>query len=241
MNNLENKKRDHFPYWCMIMFTIIYIIFPPIYYQFKKFMRIKSPLQLKDYYIMILVLIFVITGGYQLYFWCQDAYIGEVHTIQESAIDKYIPKIDLAIYIYSFIYYLGIGLVIITIKSYEQFTNILFIGLLLLILHAIFFILLPTKLPESSRNDDNKPPMMELSQRYDKIGNAYPSMHVSIAILVFFLIKPVFGNIALLFPIFIIVSCLMTKQHFFADCMGGAIYGVIFVYLINRFYPYKVF
>lgn len=231
----------HFPYWAIIIIIILYLILPPLYYLLKLYFNPSSRLTLIDYYVMSLIIIFIVVGGYQLYLWCQKAYIGHATEIVESQIDKYIPIIPNAIYIYNFLYYLGFGLCIISLSSYKHFVNILAVGLGLLFIHALIFLFYQTKLPQHTRNGNHQNRFIELTQNIDQPYNAFPSAHVSISILIYFIIRGTLGDLTVLFPILITASCLLTKQHFFIDCIGGVLIGILYCYTITHLYPYKVF
>lgn len=225
----------------MALIVTTYVVMPPFYYLLKILFNPKTPLQLRDYYIMCLLLIFLVTGGYQLYFWSQKAYIGQVSEIQETWLDTIIPKWIPAVYVYNFLYYIGFGLVVVSFTSYAQFVHAIVAGIGLLLTHVILFVLFPTKLPDTSRSQDTPNKYLQLTQKYDSLHNAFPSAHVSISILVYFLVRGVFGEWALLFPILITLSCLLTKQHYVIDCLGGALLGISYCYAFQQLYPYRVF
>ncbi len=241
-----SKQTDNmstfFPYWAMLMIIAFYIVLPPLYFATKERLNKTSPLTLTDYYVMCFIMLFLVTGGYQLYFWCQKAHLGEAKEVQKTKIDHVIPKVPEAIYLYNFLYYIGFGLCVVSIMSYQHFVHLLVVGLGLLCFHAIFFLFYPTKLPSDTRHSsDATNPFMRLTQSIDQVYNAFPSAHVSIAILIYFVTRGVFGPIALLFPVLITLSCLLTKQHFVVDCGGGVLIAIIYIALVRKLYPYDVF
>jgi len=62
-----------------------------------------------------------------------------------------------------------------------------------------------------------------------------------LSILVYFITRGVFGEAAILFPIAITLSCLLTKQHYVVDCIGGALLGLSYCLFITALYPHPVF
>jgi|APGre2960657373_1045057.scaffolds.fasta_scaffold79534_2 hypothetical protein len=246
MTTQDRKVPGHFPYWAMIMIIAFYAVLPPLYYALKQQFQQAVSFTLFDYYVMSFIMLFITTGGYQLYFWCQKAYIGEAIEIRETRLDSFIPKIPSAIYVYNLLYYIGFGLCIVSIVSYKHFAHVLAVGLGLLCFHALFFTFIPTKLPATSRekqneNEQKENAFIELTQSIDDVYNAFPSAHVSLSILIFYLTRATFGPITILFPMLITASCLLTKQHFVIDCAGGVVYAIIYIALVNAFYPFKVF
>ena len=223
------ELEEIFPLWGILLIVMSYLIMPPIYYLLR-----QNNFTLKEYYILSLIIVFVTLGGYQLYFYPQNYHKDNnniVH-IPETIIDKYIPKLSWSVYIYNFIYYLGFGALLIFIKSYKEFVNLCFNALLLLISLVIFFMLLPTMLPNHSRNKNENNSFLKLAQSCDKLSNAFPSAHVAISVFIAYKLKKNIGNYAYIFPLLIFTTCLTTKQHFCIDCIGGAVWGYIFSYFM---------
>jgi len=238
---MVEKERNHFPYWAMLMLLTFYILLPPLYYILKQHFNKSTKFTLLDYYVMSFIMLFITTGGYQLYFWCQKAYIGKAIEIHETRLDNLIPKVPSAIYVYNLLYYIGFGLCIVSIVSYEHFVHVLVIGLGLLCVHALFFTFLPTKLPATSREQQKENAFIELTQSIDEVYNAFPSAHVSLSVVIYYLTRATFGPIAIMFPILITSSCLLTKQHFLIDCAGGLVLAICYIALVNYAYPFNVF
>ena len=218
-------KYEIFPLWGILFIIITYLIMPPIYYLLR-----QNKFTLKDYYILSFMIVFLTIGGYQLYFYPQNYHKDTNNIIQipEIIIDKYIPKISWTVYIYNFIYYIGFGAILIFIKSYKEFVHICFKGLLLLSSLVLFFMVFPSTLPGHTRSARETNPMMKLAQSYDKLTNAFPSAHVAISVFIAFHLSKHIGRYAYIFPFFIFLTCLTTKQHYCIDCTGGAIWGYIY-------------
>jgi len=87
---------------------------------------------------------------------------------------------------------------------------------------------MPNKLNETTRNPAEENRFLNLTQSCDDLTNAFPSAHVAIAIFIAFKLKKYIGMSAYIFPFLIFFSCLCTKQHFFIDCVGGAIWGSVY-------------
>ncbi len=227
------------PKWTVALIVASYLILPPIFYLMKSHLHKQQKMYLYDYYAMALILVFLVIGGYQLYFWCQYNSLNQVYEIPETQFDKMIPKYDDSVYIYNFIYYIGFGLCLIAVKSYKQFVYILVAAFGLLITLSLFFITFPTKLPEHTRNKDEKQPFLKLTQKYDQLLNAFPSAHVALSVFVAFVAYPLVGWYSTLFPLLITGSCLTTKQHFTIDCVGGFVWGLVYSLLVKRVFNPK--
>jgi hypothetical protein len=227
----NNKLLEHIPLWSLGIITGSYTIIPFLYYLFR-----QNNLKLIDFYVMSAILVFLVVGGYQLYFYPQRYYKNKPHKkiyeIPETVVDRYIPKITWTVYIYNFLYYFSFGVLLIFIKSYKEFVYLCFRALLLLVSLFVFFMLIPNKLHESTRDTNETNHFLKLTQSCDDLMNAFPSAHVAIAVFIAFEMKKYIGNIAYIFPLVIAASCLCTKQHYFIDCVGGGIWGTVYSLLM---------
>ena len=221
--NADDKK--NLPFWGIMLIMFSYLILPFIYYLFR-----QNNFKLIDFYALSAVLLFLIVGAYQIYFYPQKYHKNNTNIIEipETYIDKQIPKLTWSVYIYNFVYYIGFGLLLIFIKSYKEFIYTCFRALLLLVTLFLFFMVFPYKLNDNTRDKGEKNIFLNLTQSCDGLTNAFPSAHVAIAVYISVVLKKYIGNIAFIFPILIFISCLLTKQHFFIDCVGGACWGSIY-------------
>jgi hypothetical protein len=222
---------QQFPLWALVMIAGTYVVMPFIYYLFR-----QNNLKLIDFYAMSALLLFLVVGGYQLYFYPQRYHKNnpeqKIYEIPETVIDQHIPKITSAVYIYNFLYYIGFGIIMIFIKSYKEFVYLCFRALVLLVTLFLFFMLAPNKVNASTRDANESNRFLKLTQSCDDLTNAFPSAHVAIAVYIAFELKKYIGNGAYIFPLLIFASCLCTKQHFFIDCIGGAVWGAGYSLLI---------
>lgn len=232
-------EKNHLPYSIIGIIIITYLILPHFLLFMKNKFNPSSNLKITDYYCMSLVFVFTLFGCYQLYLWAQKAYIGEPSTVNESIIDRLIPKVSSAVYVYNLLFYIVFSLTLITVNGYKQFFMIVVLFMVLFIINVAFFCIFPTKLPDNSRDEDEENYLLKMTHSFDSCGNAYPSAHVALSILIYFILKPYFGDVTIIFPILIILSCLMTKQHFVVDCIGGVIYGVLFVLVVKYYKIYR--
>lgn len=171
----------------------------------------------------------LIVGGYQFYFWCQRNALFEPREWR-SRLDERIPYRPSWVWIYSFLYYPVILYINVVVQSADQFVRIAASYLLLLALQAAFFVLLPVRTPPHWRgiNDGRRSTserFLAFVQRFDAPTNSFPSMHTSVAMLTAFHLWPSTGPVALLFPMLIGLSCVLTKQHFLVDVPAGAALG----------------
>ena len=95
----------------VIMLIIFVIIIPYIFYNIRYLVPypVKSNLKLHDYYIIIILLVYLVIGVYQQYFWTKNNKLRKEKIIPKTKIDEYFYDIigenDNWVYIYNFIYY----------------------------------------------------------------------------------------------------------------------------------------
>ncbi|MEE9549476.1 MAG: phosphatase PAP2 family protein [Candidatus Binatia bacterium] len=184
-----------------------------------------------DYLVMVTMTLVLIIGVYQFYFWCQRQLIRprkELLTVFDSWFD-YQPS---WVWIYSGLYYPVIVLTTITIIDIRHFAYTAFSYFILLALQMAFFLLFPVESPAEWRNlvsDNNlSERLLRFVQKYDADSNCFPSMHVSVATHTSLHIMtniPFFTFWIMLFPIFVALSALYTKRHYFLDIIPGALLG----------------
>jgi hypothetical protein len=194
-----------------------------------------SPLTFYQYLIFTSLIAVVITGAYQIFFWVQrNNYFFKTKCLK-TAFDDKIPFLPWMVWIYSFLYYIMIGYVVITIRSIEQGVTFIFAGLVLLTAQAICFMLFPCTVPPEWREYEPK----TLSEKYlkfvqgvDNGRNCMPSMHCSVAMLVAMMIYPVFSYYSFIFVALIALSCLFVKQHQLLDLLPGILLGFLVYVLV---------
>jgi hypothetical protein len=198
---------------------------------------VKTELKLGDYYIMSILLAYLVIGVYQQYFWTKKNKLRKEKIIPKTKLDEYLYKIfgynDAWIYVYNLIYYLVFGLVLISIRSYEQFA-ISGIGAIIFIagLSVIWYIF-PNDTLHRMKTDRY---LLQKTQAIDEKGNnCCPSAHVVFAMYSFYLLRNVIGYIpALLIPLLISISCIATTQHVATDIILGVAYSVLVYNLILK-------
>jgi hypothetical protein len=195
----------------------------------------NSQLRLLEYQQFASMLIASVTGGYQLYFWVQRNRCGRRVVCLKIALDDHIWFVPQWIWIYSFLYYLMIGLTVVSIQDLGEGIHLLFGGLIVLVCGCAIFYFLPTNVPHSFRKFE----VNSLSTRYlafvqsmDNNHNAFPSMHCAIAAYVGLAVTaiPTTGIwIGSAYIGLIVISCLMVKQHVIVDTIAGVgLGGLIF-------------
>lgn len=191
--------------------------------------------------IEVAMVIVLIIGGYQFYFWAQRQRWRPARQLAT-------PLDDLVIYdprwvwVYSGLYYPMIVLAALSVPSWDRFAHVTGAFLTLLAVQVAIFLLWPVEIPAWWRTKWRTPWEGTWSQRfldfvwcYDKLRNSMPSMHVSVATMVDLTIGaewPAAGQLGVLFPLLIAVSALKTKQHYVVDVVPGAVLGaaVFFVW-----------
>ena len=201
-----------------------------------------SLLSFLEYQQFVIMVAIAVAGGYQLYFWVQRNDVGRPAVCVKLPIDDRIPFQPAWIWPYSFLYYLMLGLTVISIRDLNEGVHIIVGGILLLVTGCLVFYLLPTYVPPAFRRFE----VNGLSTRYlafvqsiDNDRNAFPSMHCALATYVGMIVMELpligvwlgSGYIAL-----IVISCLLVKQHVVIDTFGGVVLGAI-VFEFNEMLP----
>lgn len=205
-----------------------------------------SQLRFLEYQQFAAVVTVGVAGGYQLYFWVQRNRYRRRAVCMKTDLDDRIPFIPEWIWLYSFLYYLMIGLTMVSIQNLGEGVHIIFGGLILLVTGCAIFYFFPTYVPHTFRQFEAN----TLSTRYlafvqsmDNDRNAFPSMHCALATYVGLVVMglPIIGVwIGSAYIGFIVVSCLLVKQHVIADTIAGVALGALIYYLnlmLNTWYP----
>jgi len=169
-------------------------------------------------------------GGYQIYFWPQRNYDPKKRILlQPTVLDRSIPAIPQAYWIYSPLYYIVFNLAFLSLPDYK----ITMLNAWLMLMHASFWFLnFPTGIAQEFREKVRGAPMdkatkfvMDLVHTHDSEDNACPSMHCAFAMFIALIIYPFYPTLAIAFPLLISVSCLVCKQHLIMDIIPGLILG----------------
>jgi hypothetical protein len=213
------------------------VMIPYAFYQIRNMVPhpVKSKLTLMDYYIIMTMLIYLVIGTYQQYFWTKTNRLRPETVIPSTGLDTMVQGLfginDSWTYIYNFIYYFVFGFIIISIKDYKHFAQ-LFLGAVALMTGLSFiWYIFPNKV-ESRMKPTNY--FLKKTQAIDdNNNNACPSAHVVFAMYAFYLLRNVIGVLpAVTIPILISLSCLTTTQHVSTDIILGILYSIGFYNLI---------
>lgn len=196
-----------------------------------------SELSFFEYHQFTVLVMGVIAGGYQLYFWTQRNNLQRRAMCLKTSLDDWIPFWPRWVWAYSFLYYVMIGLTVISIRDLAHGVHLIFGGLILLSSGALIFYLYPTNVPESYRHfqiDNLSTRYLAFIQSMDNNRNAFPSMHCAIATYIGLAIVSLptigpwlgYGYIAI-----IALSCVVVKQHVIIDTLAGIGLGAVVFYL----------
>src|SRR2546422_10650367 len=181
-----------------------------------------------DYFINLVMSVFLIVGVYQFYFWCQRNYVNRPRQLRVP-LDDAIPYWPRWVWIYSGLYYPVIVYINFVMESPGQFMHVAMSYILLLALQMAFFIYFPVTTPEEWRANNQRRGKSErflaFVQSFDSPANSFPSMHMSVATLTAMHLWPHLGPAVMLFPGLIALSCVFTKQHYVIDLPAGAALG----------------
>ena len=196
-----------------------------------------SRLQFLEYQQFAAVVTVGVAGGYQLYFWVQRNRFRRRAVCLKISLDDRIPFVPEWIWLYSFLYYLMMGVTVVSIQDLAEGVRIIFGGLVLLVTGCAIFYFFPTYVPHKFRKFEAN----TLSTRYlafvqsmDNDRNAFPSMHCALATYVGLVVMdlPIIGIwIGSVYIGFILISCLLVKQHVIADTVAGVALGTLIFYL----------
>jgi hypothetical protein len=217
------------PFWMLATMLSVPLVATIFWWLGTKFF--SSTLTLFEYHQFSVVVAGVVAGGYQLYFWVQRNNLHVPAKCLKTPIDDWIPFWPGMIWCYSLLYFIMIGLTVISIRDLAQGVHLIFGGLLLLASGALIYYLYPTNVPGSYRDFQ----VNSLSTRYlafiqsmDNDRNAFPSMHCAIAAYIGLTVTSLptigiwlgYGHI-----IIIAISCVTVKQHVFIDTLAGIVLG----------------
>ncbi|MBW2976214.1 phosphatase PAP2 family protein [Candidatus Woesearchaeota archaeon] len=227
------REKTHISPKLMLLLVLGTLILSFAYYFIgAKFMH--SPLSYSQYLVFTTVLAIVIAGGYQIFFWVQRNNFFFRETCLKIWIDGYIPFWPVWVWIYSFLYYVMIGYVIVSIRSIEEGIYLIFGGLVLLFIQSLCFLVFPCIVPPKWRqykaNSFSKK-YLKFIQGIDNGRNCFPSMHCAVAAYVGLILFPVLSFYSIIFIVSIVLSSLFTKQHQIIDTLAGVLLGCL-VYIL---------
>lgn len=241
--NTISVKHGTFSIDLVMLIVVSVIIIPYVFYKIRLFLPypVKSELTLQDYYIIIILLVYLVIGGYQQYFWTKKNKLRDEKIIPKTQLDEFVHSIfgvnDSWVYIYNFIYYIIFGLVIVSVRNYKHFAIIFIGGMMMMTGLSTIWYLFPNDVESRMKTDKY---FLQKTQLIDKDGNnACPSAHVVFAMYSFYLLKNVIGYMAaIMIPILISISCMVTTQHVSTDIIFGVLYSILFYNLIlKRVFP----
>lgn len=211
----------------------VIIIIPYCFYKVRNFVPypVKSDLKLSDYYIITILMVYLVIGVYQQYFWTKRNKITKEFVMPKTIFDHLLVRCfsvnDNWTYIYNFIYYFVFGFIIISVKDYKHFAVLVLGAIAMMTGLSIIWYLLPN-IVDARINPKNY--FLKKTQAIDSNhNNACPSAHVVFAMYSFYLLRNVIGYYpAALIPILISISCITTTQHVTTDIIFGVLYTVIF-------------
>ncbi len=154
-----------------------------------------------------------------------------------SRLDDLIPFMDWTIWIYhSQLFFLMFS--VYAIKHAGNLNQIFYSMALASLLSFSIFMLYPTTIPRLAQTKDGlTAEAFAFLYAIDSAANCFPSLHVSLAVLAATGVLRERKNLSvfvILWALFITLSTMTTKQHYFIDLMGGLAVAIICRILISR-------
>lgn len=228
------------PVWLLIVLISIPVTGALFWWLGQQFLG--SQLRFLEYQQFFAVIAIAVAGGYQIYFWVQRNHSNRPAICLKIALDDWIPFRAEWIWLYSFLYYVMIGVAVMSIKDLADGIHLLYGGMLLLFIGCAIFYFFPTYVPYSYRHFDvnsHSTRYLAFVQSMDNERNAFPSMHCALAVYIGLVVMDLPGVgpwIGGAYIAVISVSCLLVKQHVIADTFAGVALGAV-VYYLNESLP----
>ncbi|OGF29576.1 hypothetical protein A2533_05110 [Candidatus Falkowbacteria bacterium RIFOXYD2_FULL_35_9] len=161
-------------------------------------------------------------------------------------IDNLMPFLPWTLIVYSSIF----GLIFIMpflINSELMLKRTLLTGVSLITVNLAFFIIMPIEYPARPAIDS----VLEIGSFWhnvysilyntDNAKNCFPSMHVSMVtffVLIFYKTRPTMFKIFSIYGVFVALSTMTTKQHYFIDVVAGLLLaGLVYVIVGEEMVP----
>lgn len=217
----------------VLLLLVSLLIIPYVFYQIRGLVPypVRSSLQLQDYYILMTLTVYLVIGVYQQYFWTKTNKLRKESVMPKTKLDELIHSIfevnDNWTYVYNFIYYFVFGFIIVSIRDYKHFAQVVLGAIALMTGLSMIWYFFPNIV------DDRMKPNNYFLQKTQQIdvnkNNACPSAHVVFAMYSFYLLRGTIGFLpAMMVPLLISISCILTTQHVSTDVITGILYTILF-------------
>ncbi len=192
------------------------------------------------------LLLIALSGSLGLY-WLTNQYAaswaGDSAWITLQAWDQKVPLWLPALIAYQSLFFVGVGLLLwLWWKRRRSFRRLALTWITdALISNTIFFIL-PTKmLRPTIQATDFWTCWLQQVYAYDLPFNAFPSLHVSTALIMGWfwwrnISKVWLKVIGIMWALAVMVSTILVKQHSLLDVLGGLIVGLVAIWSVDRFF-----
>ena len=179
-------------------------------------------------------LILLVWGG--CYFTASFFGIPRAAVLPSTWIDQSVPFLKWTLWFYV-LEYTMIPLAFVLIRTEAILVDLVYTLLVGIVLSSVIFLLFPTFIPRPEIYGNS---LLDTAFRalhlIDAPTNCFPSMHVSLSVTVsayLFKESKSFGTAAFLLTLLVIISTLTTKQHYFADILGGIGVSWISIRIVN--------
>ena len=167
-------------------------------------------------------LILLVWGG--CYFTASFWGVHKGVLLPATYVDQSIPFLKWTLWFYV-LEYTMIPVAFILIRSEENFLDMVYALLTVIVISSAIFLLFPTLMPRPEICGESfLDAAFRLLHLLNPPTNCFPSMHVSLSVTVsVYMLREskILGACSFIFAFLVIISTLTTKQHYFADILGG--------------------
>ena len=156
--------------------------------------------------------------------------------------DRLVPFVDWTIWIYASQYLLLYGCFL-GVNGAQAVSRLVYAISLASLLAFCVFLVYPTELPRNAAQEGASAYAFRFLYSIDSAANCFPSLHVALAWLSTLSLREErkkAGAVTVVWAALISISTLTTKQHYFADLVGGGVLALLCRWLICRFVACKL-
>jgi membrane-associated phospholipid phosphatase len=195
-----------------------------------------------DTFLALILGTLLYVGGYQIYFYAQDRTQSRSRPFPAWArtLDECLPFVPQTVWAYTLLYYPAVVIVAVTSShDWQAFAYTATSYLALLGVLTIWFFILPVTTPPGWRSFNPNASVhhkhLAWVQKMDGSNGCFPSGHAAISTLTGGLLAAQMGlGVGVTFAVLVCLSCVLCKQHYILDIVGGVLLGLGCLWLRGR-------